>query len=233
MNSSNVQTEVLAAINKPEKIRHLQGNTELFQTLGYCFGLVGLSTDRYPDEAACVVLSDFIRTEFGGHTTEEVGLAFKLAAAGKLDCETKHFHTFSPMYFADVMNAYRAYAVTLKKEADTNNKLLPPSQVEAIPDIPDDEWLQIVFDGYKMLKNWEFIPLAIYDLLKLDEKLTREEKLEIHSLVLKHINKQRLDLIYEKEYQQRPDKTQWTKDQCKKFAVGQYFNKLIQNKQNV
>lgn len=81
--------------------------------LRYCMVLVGVRSQNLPDEAEKAVLFNHIIQNYGGHTPEEIRLAFEMAVSGKLGLpldEVKCYENFSCLYFSTIMNAYREWA---------------------------------------------------------------------------------------------------------------------------
>lgn len=101
---------------------------ELKQALRYVFVLVGLKAQDIPVAEEKEVLMEYIRENYGGHTAEEIKLAFKMAIQGKLVIDYKEVITygnFSPMYFTRIMDAYRVWA---REQAEILDRK-PPEKV--------------------------------------------------------------------------------------------------------
>lgn len=134
------------------KIRNLTDQESIKMSLRYIFTLVGLKSENLPSELQKMVLMEFIESEFGWMTPDEMKLAFRMAVAGKLDVEINHFQNFSPVYFAAVANAYkekRGAALT-----EYNSKML---EMTTKPDPSDDE-KKLMFWGFVeecLLKRWD------------------------------------------------------------------------------
>lgn len=102
---------------------------DLKQVLKYVFVLVGLRANNMPVELEKAVLLEYIIENYGGHTPEEIKLAFKMAVAGKLKLEPKEvkcYENFSPLYFTTIMEAYREWALE-------QVKLLPAPVIQREP----------------------------------------------------------------------------------------------------
>lgn len=84
--------------------------------------LVGLRGNNMPTEEEKFVLLNFIRSNFGNQTPEEIKLAFELAVSGKLGIDAKCYENFSCEYFGRIMKAYIDYArqetITVVKEIE-------------------------------------------------------------------------------------------------------------------
>jgi len=97
--------------------------------------LVGLRGNNMPSEEEKFVLLNFIRSNFGNQTPEEIKLAFEWAVAGKLGIDAKCYENFSCEYFGRIMKAYVDFA---RQETITVVK-----EEEVIPEIPSDADLKI------------------------------------------------------------------------------------------
>jgi len=97
----------------------------LKQALRYAMVLVGIKAHNVPNDREKAVLIQFIQKNYGGHTPDEIRLAFDLAVSGELDVEdVKCYENFSPLYFASIMNAYRIWARHKHKELKPKPKEL-------------------------------------------------------------------------------------------------------------
>ncbi len=138
--------------SRDTQIRNLTDHESIKMSLRYIFTLVGLKSENLPSELQKMVLMEFIQSEFGWMTPDEMKLAFRMAVAGKLDVEINHFQNFSPVYFAAVANAYkekRGAALT-----EYNSKML---EMTTKPDPSDDE-KKFMFWGFVeecLLKRWD------------------------------------------------------------------------------
>ena len=97
--------------------------------------LVGLRGNNMPTEEEKFVLINFIRSNFGNQTPEEIKLAFELAVSGKLGIDAKCYENFSCEYFGRIMKAYIDYA---RQETITVVK-----EIEAPKEIPSDADLKM------------------------------------------------------------------------------------------
>ena len=97
--------------------------------------LVGLRGNNMPTEEEKFVLLNFIRSNFGNQTPEEIKLAFELAVSGKFNIDAKCYENFSCEYFGRIMKAYIDYA---RQETKTVVK-----QIEAPKEIPSDADLKM------------------------------------------------------------------------------------------
>lgn len=99
---------------------------EIKQVLRLVMIKVGLRSQNWPKDEEKAVLIDHIVSNYGGHTVEEIKLAFDMAMAGKLDAEdVKCYENFSCIYFSMIMNSYRNWAASAYKVLKTE---IPPIQ---------------------------------------------------------------------------------------------------------
>jgi hypothetical protein len=97
--------------------------------------LVGLRGNNMPTEEEKFVLLNFIRSNFGNQTPEEIKLAFELAISGKFAIDAKCYENFSCEYFGRIMKAYIDYA---RQETIT-----VPKVEEVVKEIPSDSDLKM------------------------------------------------------------------------------------------
>lgn len=107
------EEEKLAVALKEPKICNLP-EEKLKEALRYVFVLVGLKGNNVPVNEEKQMLLEYITENYGGHTAEEIKLAFKMAIQYKLPIPPKEvpcYENFSPAYFTRIMEAYRAWAL--------------------------------------------------------------------------------------------------------------------------
>jgi hypothetical protein len=205
-----------------ERVRNL--NSTIFkQNLVYLMQLVGINN---PGEVKLAILEDWIRTEYGGFTINEVKVAFKQMVANDF---IDHYQNFSPAYFSQVMDRY-------KKKANEVRKMIPQERVEAIPHLTDLEIIDYSYQEYKLLENRTFErlfnPISVFTKLnssgikvwtKEDGALAKKKLMEI---ITYKANK--MDIISAKQY--RDEWTdQWLKNQARAVAVALFFDLQIKN----
>lgn len=88
----------------------------LKQALRYVMTLIGIKAENMPSESQKMVLFDFVKSELGFFSPEEFRIAFKLAAAKKLNCEVDHWQNFSAAYVGRIMDAYNTYKSNAMRE---------------------------------------------------------------------------------------------------------------------
>ena len=107
---------------------------DLKDVLRYAMVLVGLRGANMPTDEEKFVLLNFIRTNFGNQTPEEIRLAFEYAIAGKFETDVKCYENFSCEYFGRIMNAYIEF---MRQELKSVKK-----EVEEVRSVPSDEELK-------------------------------------------------------------------------------------------
>ena len=88
----------------------VRNEEDIKEVLRYSMLLVGLRGNNLPTEEEKFVLTNFVRSNFGNQTPEEIKIAFEMAVAGKLQVDAKCYENFSCEYFGRIMNAYLDYA---------------------------------------------------------------------------------------------------------------------------
>jgi hypothetical protein len=203
-----------------ERIRNL--NSIIFkQNLVYLMQLVGINN---PGEVKLAILEDWIRTEYGGFTINEVKVAFKQMVANDF---IDHYQNFSPAYFSQVMDRY-------KKKANEVRKMMPQERVEAIPYLTDLDIINYSYKEYKLLENRTFDrlfnPLSVFTKLNSTgiKKWTKEDgalaKKKLMEIITYKVNK--MDIISAKQYRDEWTE-QWLKNQARAVAVALFFEEQI------
>ncbi len=207
-----------------ERVRNL--NSIIFnQNLIYLMQLVGINN---PGEVKLAILEDWIRTEYGGFTINEVKVAFKQMVANDF---IDHYQNFSPAYFSQVMDRY-------KKKANEVRKMIPQEREQAIPHLTDLEIIDYSYQEYKVLENRTFDklfnPLSVFTKLhnsgiktwtKKDGAVAKKKLMEI---ITYKANK--MDIISAKQYRDEWTE-QWLKNQARAVAVALFFEEqILQNK---
>ena len=183
--------------------------------------LVGINN---PGEVKLAILEDWIRTEYGGFTINEVKVAFKQMVANDF---IDHYQNFSPAYFSQVMDRY-------KKKANEVRKMIPQEREQAIPHLTDLEIIDYSYQEYKVLENRTFDrlfnPLSVFTKLhnsgikiwsKEDGAFAKKKLMEI---ITYKANK--MDIISAKQYRDEWTE-QWLKNQARAVAVALFFEEQI------
>ena len=104
--------------------------------LKYIFILVGLKAQNYPANEEKQLLHAFIFKNYGGHTPEEIKLAWDLAIMQKLNLRPEDvtcYENFSIAYFSRIMEAYREWAREQIKQLPApveRNELTPKKKLD-------------------------------------------------------------------------------------------------------
>ena len=214
------EQEIMTAFSG-DRIRSLN-QTMLHQNLIYIMQLVGINV--IPDKVKLAVLEDWIRSEYGGFTINEIKVAFKQMVANDF---IDHYQNFSPAYFSQVMDRY-------KKKANEVRKMIPEEREQAIPHLTDLEIIDYSYQEYKVLENRTFDklfnPLSVFTKLhnsgiktwsKEDGALANKKLMEI---ITYKANK--MDIISAKQYRDEWTE-QWLKNQARAVAVALFFEEQI------
>lgn len=107
---------------------------DIKKVLRYSMLLVGLRGNNLPTEEEKFVLTNFVRSNFGNQTPEEIKIAFEMAVAGKLQVDAKCYENFSCEYFGRIMNGYLEFARQEIKNL--------PKPIEQVKEKPSDQELK-------------------------------------------------------------------------------------------
>ena len=122
----------------PSKTGKIKESTvdELKQALRYVMLKVGIRAANLPTDEERDILLEHIFKHYGGHTPEEIKLAFDLAITDKLELEMKDvtcYENFSCLYFSTIMNAYRNWFAMKCKNGQIES--VKQTLIEYKPDI--------------------------------------------------------------------------------------------------
>lgn len=116
------------------KVQGIEEET-LKKCLRYVFMVVGLRPANIPSGEEKEFLHQYIRNFYGGHTCEEIRMAFDMAVQGKLPVDVTCYENFSVAYFCSIMNAFRRWASNQVREVEEKPK---PATRDEIADIEID-----------------------------------------------------------------------------------------------
>lgn len=210
---------VVTILNAQSKMPVRQRSEEdLKEVLRYVMLLVGLRGNNMPTDEEKYVLLNFIRSNFGNLTPEEIKLAFEYAISGKFEIDVKCYENFSCEYFGRIVNAYIEYS--------RNEVKVKPKEIEEAKPVPNDNVLKMqAIDTVNMYadqiekarnedKSFTFIAgglSVLWDYL---------DKLGIQSLT----TQERLDLWY--KYSNIQD-IEERKHHCKTQGYIKFVNQLV------
>jgi hypothetical protein len=183
--------------------------------------LVGINN---PGEVKLAILEDWIRTEYGYFTINEVKVAFKQMVANDF---IDHYQNFSPAYFSQVMDRY-------KKKANEVRKMMTQEREQAIPHLTDLEIINYSYQEYKILENRTFDklfnPLSVFTKINSTgiKVWTKEDgavaKKKLMEIITYKANK--MDIISAKQYRDEWTES-WLKNQARAVAVALFFEDQI------
>ena len=188
-----IETQILQAAKNWPQIRTETGQNSIKNALRYVMTLTGLKSENLPSEFETEILIDFLKTNFGKITCEEIRLAFKMALAGSIEVETNHFQNFCAPYIAKILNAYLAKQKPILFDADqTIPEKIEPSESDKKKIFWNFVEICVlpVWDEHQSgAINWSKHDAGIiYDALqKMDFSLTPDEKKQIAITARKQI----------------------------------------------
>lgn len=148
---------------------------------------LGIRAAALPTQEATKVLIKHVKSEYSGHTCQEIALAFDMAITGKLDLDAKEipcYENFSCLYFSRIMNAYRRWAAQEYKALERNEP--PPVLVrEIVDDEGMQDWLnQVIIYSQDPAYTVEWYPEILYTWLESKGRIRAGLAEEMDYLVL-------------------------------------------------
>lgn len=180
-----IEFQILQAAKNYPQIRTETGQNSIKNALRYVMALTGLKAENFPSEFETEILMDFLKTNFGKMTCEEIRLAFKMALSGTIEAETNHFQNFCAPYIAKILNAYLLKQKPIIFDSD---QIIPQKMEPSESEKKNIFWNFVeicifpIWDEYQSgAINWSKHDASIiYDAMnKMDFNLTPEEKKEI------------------------------------------------------
>lgn len=156
------------------------------------------------NSSAIAETEKMIIENFKQYDTDEIKLAFRLAAAGKLafgkdQSEVNFYHFFNPSVFGKVLAAYFEYRKAVIRAIEKENQILLQSENENHKKSPEylakidiEIWQKIVFLAQKTDIQIDEIPEYFYDWLidKNEMTPTKERKAECYNAAKNFIETQ-------------------------------------------
>jgi hypothetical protein len=105
--------------------------SELKPVMLYIYALIGLRGENYPKGLDKDFIHTYIRENYGGHTAEEIRLAFTMAIQGRLNIDPKDvkcYENFNVAYFTSIMEAYREWAREEIKKIPEKKEVVKPEK---------------------------------------------------------------------------------------------------------
>jgi len=214
------QTKEYLARNESPKIRGV--NRKDFQPLiVQCCKLIGIRNDNIPQGIVTDLLHNFTIENLKSYTYDEILLAFKYVASGKIKVKD-HFQDFSPIYLSLVMTGYTEYL-------SRNNVDITPPEVIKTQQQKDKEkkeaeihFIDFIIEDVTTQKVSWVSSKPLYDLLKSFGyfDFTKEEKIKI-------FKEAKNEYIFKK----KPFKTESSKENFKLFCSnnqkGEHFENVM------
>jgi hypothetical protein len=144
--------EIVETKLNSKPIRDLSDDEPIRQSLRYIFTLIGLRPEHFPTDLQKAVLIDFIRTELKQYSSEELALAFRLAATKKIDVDITHYQNFSAIYLADVMHGFQKAQQSALNEY--NQQLIKLNEMNTSNELTQED---------KQRMFWEYIEKCLFD----------------------------------------------------------------------
>lgn len=162
------------ALKQPKIIN--SARDELIKALRYAMMKIGLREQNWPSQEETVLLLNHIEKNYGGHTIEEIRLAFDLAIGGQIGADPNCYENFSCLYFSNIMSAYREWA---KQEYEQLPQELPAIEYkEDMSDRSMTEWFNAKVREFELHPDTapEYAPLGLYEWLDKKGRITKTAK---------------------------------------------------------
>jgi len=176
---SKTGEQFLAAIGS-EKICNLDNVEPIKQALRYEMALGGLRAQNLPNEHEKMIILNHIVKYFGGHTAEEIRLAFEKAVNGELGLKSEDvtcYENFSVLYFSRIMTAYREWSAEqynlLVKEEPPRQVILTDEQLDDLHRYDVEMFYQRCLNGRIPEKTPDYFKRILVDdgLMKQEDNL--------------------------------------------------------------
>lgn len=185
--TGNAEANIILQAQSHQSLR-LRHEEDLKQVLRYAMVLVGLRGNNMPTDEEKFVLLNFIRSNFGNQTPEEIRLAFDLAMSGKFSIDAKCYENFSCEYFGRIMKAYIEYSRQETKSVKKEPEIISPPptdhQIKAMAIETINFYADKIKEGRDNKKEFTWIAGGLHELfqilIKYDiQTISKEEMLEI------------------------------------------------------
>lgn len=185
--SGNAEANIIIQAQSHQTLR-LRHDEDLKQVLRYAMVLVGLRSNNMPSDEEKFVLLNFIRTNFGNLTPEEIRLAFELAMAGKFSIDAKCYENFSCEYFGRIMKSYIEYSRQETKSVKKEPEIISPpptdQQIRAMAIETINFYADKLKESKEAKKEFTWIAGGLHELYKMlirfeIQTISKEEMLEI------------------------------------------------------
>lgn len=213
------------------KIAELENPNALMELLGKWRYYVGIKQDPTPEEF--IIISKFIRSNFGDLTLDEIDLAIELSVMGKLNIDNVAYNQFSVLYVVNILNSYKEYRhINMLKILDVREKELIKER-EAnryTPEYKLNNMKQLFIDQYAEFKEkgaiFDYFN-SCYNYLKKNnyliiDKQTKEEAVEYGKRTIKKEKDSKIGLYLIKTY----TKEEMEKVYMRNYCVQKFFNTI-------
>lgn len=189
--------------------------------------ILGIKGEKLPNEAELLIMYQTMIEEYKNLKIGELSLAFRLATTGNLDFDVETYQNFSVLYLHRLLRAFARYGMQKLGE------LKPKEESQWMPrTVEDDEKIDLAFECYAKLKNFEAIVFGL-DVFKIlhNRGLIDMNVDLVYQSTINAMNKK----MYSLEGNARNDyKAQFNDDdfmehQCRRMAVALYFDKKLNN----
>lgn len=232
---------------------HTATENPLIQTFRYLIILLGIREHNIPSESQKLVLYNYVVSNMGKYTCEEIRTAFEMAVAGRMNVDPNSFQSLDSVFFSRIMNSYSEY-IHKKGYNKTEQEEKPEPTEKEIKQIYIDFWngffeqyesslkesrnkikdpYGVIFDK---LESMEFVkkvtdPQILENRFKMICKDASREERRLHKLYDRSIN--RMNHLYEQSREKisttkRNELREEYKGLKKEIKTNPYFKGLVQ-----
>jgi hypothetical protein len=187
---------------------------------------LGLKADKVPTGTEMIAMHKSVLEEYPNIKLGEIGLAFDLAAKGKLDMDAETYQNFSMLYLHRILRAFARYGLAKLNE-------VKPTQQEQKwnpKPVSDDEKLKTAWQCYNRFRQWDAIVFGLdcfWILYKRGKIIVTPEA------TLQKVKKSMGDQMITGSSRRKAEiagllnDDEYLENQCKRMAVAEYFDTFL------
>lgn len=187
--------------------------------------ILGIKGNNLPSLQEKTLMVNELVSHYINLTLGELDLAFTLAVRGQLDIQVETYQNFSVLYLNRLISSYMRWAAkyALTEKPVEESKWQPR-------EVLDEEKIEVAFDSYIKFKNWESIVfgLDVFKILHKRGELSFSAQ-NVLNLTIERMKKKlyTLEGVKKTEYASMFNDDDFMENQCRRYVVSQYFDKMI------
>lgn len=187
--------------------------------------ILGIKGNNLPSIQEKTLMINELVNHYINLTLGELDLAFTLAVRGQLDMQVETYQNFSVLYLNRLISSYTRWAAeyAFKQKPVEESKWQPR-------EVLDEEKIETALDSYIKLKSWESIVfgLDVFKILYKRGDLSFDPQ-NVLNLTTEKMKAKLYTLEGNKrtEYAALFNDDDFMENQCRRFVVAQYFDKIM------